>query len=256
MRLFAAFALAGAISTAFAQTPDERLFEAIDESKPLVAEGLIVSGRASARARAPNGETPLHRAVERGMRDLAVLLLRSGASVRARSDSGETPLHLAALHGDPWFADLLLGERADPRARNDAGETPLHWAALTGNEATAQRLLARGADANIADIRGNLALHGAADSGDVATVRLLAGGTREPGARNRSGLTPVDVARERGFRDVVVLLGGRVDPGPGAARPADRTAERPASAASAAPSGTNIRSMDIDDPAHPRFQTY
>src|SRR3989304_2080556 len=106
---------------AFAQSPEERLFEAIAQGKPLVAEGLVANGRVNLEARNAEDETPLHRAVEKGLRDLAGLFLKSGARVSARSNSGETALHLAALHADPWFAGLLLAAKADPRARNDEG---------------------------------------------------------------------------------------------------------------------------------------
>src|SRR3970040_1534313 len=91
---------------AFAQSPEERLFEAIAQGKPLVAEGLVANGRGNLEARNAEGETTLHRA--------------------------------------RWFAGLLLPAKADARARNDEGESPLLWAALSGNAATAQRLLEGG----------------------------------------------------------------------------------------------------------------
>jgi len=220
---------------AFAQSPEERLFEAIAQGKPLVAEGLVANGRVNLEARNAEGETPLHRAVEKGLRDLAGLFLKSGARVSARSNSGETALHLAALHADPWFAGLLLAAKADPRARNDEGESPLHWAALSGNAATAQRLLEGGADANLRDIRGNLPLHGAADGGDIETVRLLLKNTADATARNREGRSAADLARERNYAAIAKLLEVPVvvpkgDPG--------------------------LRTRDIDDPEHPRFQRY
>lgn len=218
---------------AFAQSPEERLFEAITDGKPLVAEGLVANGKVNLDARNAEGETPLHRAVEKGMRELASLLLKAGARAAARSNSGETALHLAALHADPWFAELLLGAKADPRARNDEGESPLHWAALSGNAATVQRLLVRGADANLRDIRGNLPLHGAADGGDLETVRLLLAHTADATARNREGRGPVDIARERNHGAIAKLLEGL------SAKPK---------------SDPGFRSLDIDDPDHPRFQ--
>lgn len=234
---------------AIAQTADERLFAAIDESKPLVAEGLILSREASAQARAANGETPLHRAVEKGMRELAELLVHAGANLRARSATGETALHLAALHADPWFVELLVTARADPRVRNDDGESPLHWAALSGNAATAERLLYRGADPDMADIRGNLPLHGAADGGDLATVRLLLGRTQDRAARNREGLNAADIARARGYAEIAALLGGA---------PVRQTRAAPAGepGVERKPAAGGIRSMDIDDPEHPRFKNY
>lgn len=235
MRKLTLCALIAFATAAAAQTPEERLFEAIQESKPLVAEGLVIERSVNVSARNADGETPLHRAVEKGMRELAVLLLKAGASVSARANSGETALHLAALHADPWYVDLLLAARADPRARNDDGETPLHWAALTGNAATAAQLLARGADANIRDIRGNLPLHGAADGGDADTVQQLLKHTAEPQARNRDGRSAAEIARGRGHAAVERLLAGR--------------------AVQSKPS-QGFQTRDIDDPDHPRFHRY
>jgi E3 ubiquitin-protein ligase mind-bomb len=129
------------IACAHAQTPEERLFEAIEEGKPLVAEGIVARGEVKLDARNKERETPLHLAIEKGMKELAAMLVKAGAPVGARSSNGETPLHLAALHSDSWFVDLLLEAKADPKARNDDGESVLQWAVMTGNSRTAQRLL-------------------------------------------------------------------------------------------------------------------
>jgi ankyrin repeat protein len=234
-------ALLFAAAAAAAQTPEERLFEAIQESKPLVAEGLVADRAVNVAARNADGETALHRAVERGMRELAALLIKAGTSVAARSNSGETALHLAALQPDPWFVELLLAAKADPRARNDDGETPLHWAALSGNTATAERLIARGADPNIADIRGNLPLHGAADGGELETVKVLLRHTANRAARNREGRSAAEIARERGHGAIERLLMARAT----TPQPAPDDAPRPSQ---------GVKTYDFDDPEHPRFR--
>jgi hypothetical protein len=196
-------------SKAFAS--DAQLFAAIDEGKEVLAEGLIARGRADPNARNAERETPLHRAIEKGMKGLTQALVGAKADLRARSQNGETVLHLAALHADPYYVDLLLKAGADPRtgkaldlvaARNDDGETPLYWAALSGNLVPAQRLLNDGADANVADIKGNLPLHAAADGGFPDLVELLLLGTANPGVRNREGKSAWDYARERGYEDI------------------------------------------------------
>lgn len=135
----------------------EELFKAIEQSKELAAEGLILRGRADVNARNAKGETPLHRAVEKGMKDVARALIKAGAPLHARTGNGETALHLAALHDDPWFVDLLLSAGANPNARNDDGESVLFWAVLTGHGAVAQRLLDSGADPKVKDLKGQTA---------------------------------------------------------------------------------------------------
>jgi ankyrin repeat protein len=192
--------------TAVAETPEAQLFRAIREGKGIFAEGLVVEKRVNVNARDTNGETPLHRAVERGMPRLTQMLIQAGANVRVRSAHGETPLHLAALHADPILVELLLAAGAEARARNDAGESVLYWAALTGNTDTARKLITHGADPDAADLRGNRPLHGAADGGHEATVRFLATHAADPKAKNREGQTPSDIARKRGYAKIAEIM--------------------------------------------------
>ena len=93
--LTAVFIFASGI--AVAQSPEDRLFEAMTAGKQLVAEGIIVRGGLKLDARNAQRETALHVAVEKGYRELTELLLKAGAPVGARSGNGETPLHYAAL---------------------------------------------------------------------------------------------------------------------------------------------------------------
>ena len=185
---------------------DQRLFASIEEGKELVAEGLLLRGQADVNARNSERETPLHRAVEKGMKSLAQMLLKAGADVRARSSNGETALHLAALHSDHFFVELLLGAGADPKLHNDNRETPLMWAALGGQAMNVQRLLDDGADANLTDLKGNLPLHAAADGGYADVVKLLLPRTADPAAKNRQGQSARDHARARGHGEVAALL--------------------------------------------------
>ena len=185
---------------------NQALFAAIEARKELLAEGLLERDPARVKARDADGETPLHRAIEKGMKRLAQLLVKAGAELPARSKNGETALHSAALHRDPYFVDLLLRAGADPKARNDAGESPLFWAALSGNLETAQRLLDEGADANAADSKGNLPMHAAADGGYAELAAVLLPRTADPAAKNRQGLRPRDYARARGHPEIEKLL--------------------------------------------------
>jgi ankyrin repeat protein len=189
-----------------ASTPEEQLFRAIEEGRELVAEGLIVRRRADINARNVERETPLHRAIEKGMKALATVLVKAGADLRARTRNGETALHLAALHADPFFARLLLEAGADPKARNDDGESALFWAALSGHLGPVQLLLAHGADPQVADLKGDTALHAAAGGGHVEVVKLLLPSIADAAAKNREGRTARDYARERGYEYIEALL--------------------------------------------------
>lgn len=221
-------ALTAALPSLAAESGSETLFDAIEQSKELFAEGLVIQRRADPNSRNAQLETPLHRAVEKGMRGLMDALLANGASVLARAANGETALHLAALHADPWFVDRLLRAGADPRARNDDGESVLQWAVLTGNLETTRRLLLAGADPNVRDLKANSLLHAAAHGGFSALVDLLLPVVRDPRAPNRVGLTPSGQAEESGFPELARRLGGATPP-----------------------TSQGFRTLDIDDPDHP-----
>jgi len=149
----------------------EPLFAAIADHRETTALSLV--NRTNVEARDANGDTPLHRAVETGMRRLAQALLAAGADPQARTRNGETALHLAALHPEPDLTDLLLGAKANPRLQNADGESPLHWAALSGHIVVAQRLLARGADAKLKTKNGQTARDFARREGHKELARLL-----------------------------------------------------------------------------------
>jgi len=154
--------------SAFAAEP---LFAAISDHRETAALALV--GKTDVNARDAKGDTPLHRAVETGMRRLTQALLAAGADPQARTRNGETALHLAALHPDPDFADLLLAAKADPRVQNADGESPLHWAALSGHIVVAQHLLARGAEARLKTGKGMTARDYARREGHAEIARLL-----------------------------------------------------------------------------------
>jgi ankyrin repeat protein len=229
------FCVSGGAWPQAAISPEERLFTAITEGKEIVAEGVLVRGNVNLNARNEHGETPLHRAVEKGMRELVAALVKGGANVNARSGSGETALHLAAMHTDPAPTLFLLRSGADAKARNDEGESPLHWAALSGNAEVANLLLEHGADANLVDLKGNRPLHAAADSGNMQLVRLILSRSTDPKARNREGLTAEDVANERSRPDVAAVL--------------SKAQAQPPSASGT----TNFRTIDVDQQPKERF---
>jgi ankyrin repeat protein len=89
------------------------------------------------------------------------------------------------------------------------GTAPLFWAAATGTLDATRRLLDHGANPNARDKRGNTALHGAADGGHLEVVLLLLSRKANPSVKNADGLTPADIARGRGYDQVVKALGTR-----------------------------------------------
>lgn len=88
--------------------------------------------------------------------------------------SGRTALHFAAFWGHVDMANYLAGElKLNPNAVDFSNDTPLHDAASHGHKKVAEILVASGS--NI-------------------------------GARNREGLTPVQVAQRAGYDDVAAAI--------------------------------------------------
>ena len=69
--------------------------------------------------------TPLHYAVDRGLYDIASLLIKNGANVNAQDDNGDTPLMLAVTCEFEEIVTLLLELGADVNLVNSSKESVL-----------------------------------------------------------------------------------------------------------------------------------
>ena len=78
------------------------------------------------------GNTPLHRAANRGLVTVVQTLVADGADVNAANKDGETPLHWAAKGDRAAIAEFLVSKGADVHARDRYGRIPLYLAAKFG----------------------------------------------------------------------------------------------------------------------------
>ncbi|XP_071519663.1 uncharacterized protein [Panulirus ornatus] len=107
---------------------------------------------------------PLHVAAEKGLLEIAQLLLERGAKVDKVDDFSRTALHVCMYRqskvcGALPVLNLLLDKGSDVNARMDGGTTPLMLAVQSNWSEAVMKLLERGADVDIMKRDGVLALH-------------------------------------------------------------------------------------------------
>ena len=170
------------------------------------AAGLIARGADMHAKAAGNGVTPLHAAAYGNASDVAVDLIARGADIYVKDNPGLTPLHAAAYGNASDVAVELIARGADIHVKNNRGSTPLHAAAYRNASDVAADLIARGADIHVKDNRGLTPLHAAAygNASDVA-VELIAHGA-DIHAKNNHGMTLLHAAAHGNAWDVAADL--------------------------------------------------
>ncbi|XP_069915248.1 cyclin-dependent kinase 4 inhibitor D [Oryctolagus cuniculus] len=117
---------------------------------------------------------------------------------------GKTALQVM-MFGSPSIALELLKQGASPNVQDASGTAPAHDAARTGFLDTLKVLVDHGADVNVPDGAGALPIHLAVREGHAAVVSFLAAES-DLQHRDARGLTPLELARQRGARDLLDIL--------------------------------------------------
>jgi ankyrin repeat protein len=168
---------------------------------------LLLDKGPDVNAKYRHGYTALKIAAEAGHEGVVRLLLEKGADVNAKYRYGYTALYRAALDGHEGAVRALLEKGADVNARNDDGETALYSTTYAGYEGVVRALLEKGADVNIAPDRWqDTALFRAAMLGHKPIVQLLLGKGANLKAKNKYGLTALNIAAKSERESVVQLL--------------------------------------------------
>ncbi|MDF9428284.1 ankyrin repeat domain-containing protein [Cupriavidus gilardii] len=126
-------------------------------------------------ARATTGklEARLQAAAAKGDAATVALLLKQGANVESRDDSGATPLLIATRHNHIEAARLLIDAGADVNARDRIQDSAYLYAGARGHNEILKMTLTHGADLKSTNRYGGTALIPAAERGHVETVRIL-----------------------------------------------------------------------------------
>lgn len=183
---------------------------------------------------------PLHAVAGRNDAAAIARLLSEGARIDARDASGATALLVATRANKAAAARALVNAGADVNAKDRIGDSPYLYAGAAGHLVILKMTLAHGADLRSTNRYGGTALIPAAERGHVDTVRTLVevgvavdhvnrlgwtalleaiilgnGGERhqrivnillgagaDPDIADREGVTPLQHARARGYREI------------------------------------------------------
>ncbi|XP_072973696.1 probable protein S-acyltransferase 23 [Typha angustifolia] len=154
-------------------------------------------------------QTALHWAAVRGSTTVADVLLQNGAWVEAPDINGYRAVHVAAQYGQTGFLNHIISRYgADFDAPDNDGRSALHWAAYKGYADTVRLLLFRDAYQGRQDKNGCTPLHWAALRGNMEGCMVLvhAGTKAELMVKDNNGLTPAQLASDKGHRHVSYIL--------------------------------------------------
>lgn len=167
---------------------------------------------ADLEARDARGRTPLHVAAHGRRREVIALLAKAGADLNALEYDRYDAVTIAAVADDEATLAQLLALGASARqvtSRYDG--TALIAAAHLGHDGVVRQLIAAGAPLDHVNNLHWTALIEAVVLGDggtrhVATLKALLDAGADRRLTDRSGATPLEMARRRGYREMVELL--------------------------------------------------
>ena len=172
----------------------------------------LATARPALDARDAHGRTPLHVATYARQREAIKALLRAGADPGALDADRYDAVTIAAVADDEETLRVLLAQGASAKlvtSRYDG--TALIAAAHLGHDGVVRQLIAAGAPLDHVNNLGWTALIESIVLGDggarhVATMKALIEGGADVNRADRSGATPLALARGRGFGAMVALL--------------------------------------------------
>jgi ankyrin repeat protein/L-ascorbate metabolism protein UlaG (beta-lactamase superfamily) len=178
-----------------------------------VVQQLLDAG-ADLYFRSPNGETLLHIACMRGVRNLVEHLLENNsAELEIQTRGGGTALGLAAMRGHQEIVELLIKHNANTNPAKPGENNPIHFTTWGNHIECAKVLLENGADINHPGHRNTTALTYAAENSSAEMVGVLIQHGALVNHVNDNGVTPLIMASAKGHMDrVQALLKGGADP--------------------------------------------
>ena len=179
----------------------------------LTVPRFLLAHGAKVDAKFHDGNTPLQEMIfpstayeEKRHIPIITLLLDNSANLNVTDRLGMTPLQSASEQFNPALVQILLNHGANPNGASPSGRTPLVNAINQGQTGIVKLLLAKGADVNDKGQGASMALTSAVLKNSVPMVRLLLAHGANPNLPNYQGYTPLKLATERGYADLIPLL--------------------------------------------------
>ena len=164
----------------------------LNHARLLIDRGAVVNDRDEAFER-----TPLHYAVIHGHHHCVRLLISRGACGNALDVCRCTPLHLAAETGSAEIIEILVREgQSNMGARASNGNCPLHLCVSNAHEEATEVLLTLMLEREMIPFSS-----GGEDGGRFAERKA-----DYSALQNHYGATPLQLAEQRGHRELVKLL--------------------------------------------------
>ncbi|XP_044745276.1 ankyrin repeat domain-containing protein 1-like [Coccinella septempunctata] len=140
------------------------------------------------------GNTALHIAVKRQMKDEVGYIIGRKPQINKKSDRLSTPLH-EAVKCERDITQILLDNGADIEARDRTGQTPLHWAlGYTNSLDQVRTLIINSADVDSMDEYARTPLHTLCSKGlriNFDTFELLLQKVSDINAGDMNGASPL-----------------------------------------------------------------
>jgi ankyrin repeat protein len=190
------------------------LYLAVTANHPDMAELLISNGADINKKDKTYGYTPLMMALQSGHTSMAKWLISEGADIKIRGNNGATALIVAAMNSRE-MVELLLQKGADITARSENGSgvmTNCVMGIISGRVKVdlAEFLLSKGADINEVNTTeyygGYTPLFWAVEDNNKELVGFLIQHGAEVNVQSKKGHTPLSLAEEAGYAEIVEML--------------------------------------------------
>jgi ankyrin repeat protein len=193
-----------------AMADDPSFFAAARGNDGATVSRLIAEGQ-DIEARDERGATALLVATHADALAAAEVLVAAGADVNAKDRIADAPYLFAGAEGRTEILKLLLAHGADLADTNRYGGTALIPAAEKGHPDNVRLLLEAGVDPDHVNNLGWTALLEAivlSNGGPVhqEIVALLIAGGADVNLADGNGISPLALARQRGFAEIVAML--------------------------------------------------